>query len=809
MIDPTTGQEIPDQPVDLSKVDINSVKGEANIRAQQLGISENDARRLMSQFGEQEKASFAERSVLPTSGTPVGTSDSYWDAQRGVQVYAKPGEYFELYSGGGVKPIVGNLPAKDQVPNAKGNDTGSSSLFTQPTQGVPGSTTGQTQATPGLTNDQLAYQPIQGKTIETTGQTVFNPTTGVDEYAGQGEVLIKYTDGTVERRKIGGNPGSAVPIGQFGRTPQELGITENTGIKDESGKQLPMNQGPQGTGYENLKYLGASYDAQGKTRKAGEGNAYYQDPTSGTILERPDKGNLYKPEIAQKNQLAQKAAQSQKADSLLSSYGVNPSGASQAFQDNPIKAFADTYLQLQNQLGVGSIKTQIEDINKQTKELDDKYTSKIKSINDDPFLSEALRSKKVASETEKYNTDKGLLTARLQLQNSLLQDARQEAQFVSSNALQQYNADRQFQLEELKFEAQRADAKADAQYKQALLEIEKAKLLRPATSDLQEYTYATEQGYDGSFLDWQKLSANLKAKAAGTNTIGNTGYTSQQFQALNTIGDNLRQDQNIKDFAAVRAGYETAKSAAQTGNSAGDIVLMRMLAKVTDPTTGVREEEYRTFQGATGTLVNYGVQLTSGLVGKGQLTPEGRKTLLDQISNIYKQKEAAYQNSLSVYGKQAERVGGTLEDIFAPYLAPGTPSNPTQPSDADTAYVKSLPIPKANEVKGYTSDVNYAKPVTSKHLTEEKINTYGITPAESRIIMKESGGRVDADNPTSTAFGIWQGLISTRRKYAAMFGYDPETQSFSEQLNMMRAYIKDRYGTAEKALAFHNANNWY
>ena len=84
-----------------------------------------------------------------------------------------------------------------------------------------------------------------------------------------------------------------------------------------------------------------------------------------------------------------------------------------------------------------------------------------------------------------------------------------------------------------------------------------------------------------------------------------------------------------------------------------------------------------------------------------------------------------------------------------------------------------------------------------------------LTPAEAWIIQRESNFDPNAVNPTSGAFGIWQGLGSTLTTYAERFGFDPHTTDPSQQLTMFRAYIKDRYGTAENAMAFWQKNHWY
>jgi septal ring factor EnvC (AmiA/AmiB activator) len=82
----------------------------------------------------------------------------------------------------------------------------------------------------------------------------------------------------------------------------------------------------------------------------------------------------------------------------------------------------------------------------------------------------------------------------------------------------------------------------------------------------------------------------------------------------------------------------------------------------------------------------------------------------------------------------------------------------------------------------------------------------GTSAAERWIIMRESSGYPTADNPTSTAFGLGQLLLGNRILY---LGEDYATTDCGRQLWAFRAYVRDRYGTAERAKAFWQANGWY
>lgn len=85
----------------------------------------------------------------------------------------------------------------------------------------------------------------------------------------------------------------------------------------------------------------------------------------------------------------------------------------------------------------------------------------------------------------------------------------------------------------------------------------------------------------------------------------------------------------------------------------------------------------------------------------------------------------------------------------------------------------------------------------------------GLSAAERWIIMHESGGRTNAQNPTSTAFGLGQLLIANRVHYGKILGVSANTTNYADQLAMFRMYVHDRYGTAQNAQKFWESHHWY
>jgi hypothetical protein len=79
-----------------------------------------------------------------------------------------------------------------------------------------------------------------------------------------------------------------------------------------------------------------------------------------------------------------------------------------------------------------------------------------------------------------------------------------------------------------------------------------------------------------------------------------------------------------------------------------------------------------------------------------------------------------------------------------------------------------------------------------------------ITEAEDWIIEHESGWQPTAKNPNSSAFGLGQLLKATRVKY---LGAKADSTDCDDQIRAFRAYVKDAYGTAERAKQFWQATS--
>lgn len=102
------------------------------------------------------------------------------------------------------------------------------------------------------------------------------------------------------------------------------------------------------------------------------------------------------------------------------------------------------------------------------------------------------------------------------------------------------------------------------------------------------------------------------------------------------------------------------------------------------------------------------------------------------------------------------------------------------------------------------SQGNMTSPAENRAFLASIVSGEELKCADS-VVMKESGYKTDATNPSSGAYGVAQSLPAS--KYST-HGSDWRTNG-KTQILWMKDYVSDRYGTFCNALEFHKVNNWY
>jgi hypothetical protein len=159
-------------------------------------------------------------------------------------------------------------------------------------------------------------------------------------------------------------------------------------------------------------------------------------------------------------------------------------------------------------------------------------------------------------------------------------------------------------------------------------------------------------------------------------------------------------------------------------------------------------------------------------------------------------------------GIQGKHVSGALRDILAGKNPAGATSNAiTSPSSGSSSAAAAGDSSTA--IAATTGPGTGTPAAANEAIVRSVAAGYGWATgsqwnALNDVIMAESGYNNVAQNPTSTAYGIFQFLDDT---WASVGG--TKTSNAMLQAVYGLKYVKQRYGTPEAAWAFHLANGYY
>jgi hypothetical protein len=171
----------------------------------------------------------------------------------------------------------------------------------------------------------------------------------------------------------------------------------------------------------------------------------------------------------------------------------------------------------------------------------------------------------------------------------------------------------------------------------------------------------------------------------GSRDAGDAQYAldPEQKKAIGALTDNIRQDPDVKDFVTVRDYYERIKSGAESKSGVGDLSVIFSYMKVLDPTSAVRETEYKNAGDAIGKipqLANVPQQYLKG----NKLTEKGRQWFQEEATKIYNLKKAQNERAISNYRGQAEGYGIDPSLVIRDYTA-GQTSPSGSPASGTTS----------------------------------------------------------------------------------------------------------------------------
>ena len=136
----------------------------------------------------------------------------------------------------------------------------------------------------------------------------------------------------------------------------------------------------------------------------------------------------------------------QTLDYLLKQYGIS-------FGDptNPQKSIKDLVGEVMVATGLPEAKTRITEITSEIEALNNKRDAEIAEVNDNPWLTESKRQQMVNKITTAYENKTNNKVNTLKLLQDTYDDARQEAQFAATAAINLYDRQRTFDQNKLEF----------------------------------------------------------------------------------------------------------------------------------------------------------------------------------------------------------------------------------------------------------------------------------------------------------------------------------------------------------------------
>ena len=216
-------------------------------------------------------------------------------------------------------------------------------------------------------------------------------------------------------------------------------------------------------------------------------------------------------------------------NSVLAKYGITePSQDS-----NPIQSFVDTYKTLFLELGLGDVKSRYDQLVNEEAELKTELQDGIDEINDDPWLSEGVRSTQVERLQKKYESKLDTLTNRLKLTDSLYQSGLDQVKFISQQAYNAYYQDKNLQQDYVMKAMDIAQKQAEAE------------------RDLKKTDFSRYRNVDGGLYDLEtgkfivSPTTTSSKKATGTKlTIAKTQSLGLPLSMVGTTEEDVIEDLN-------------------------------------------------------------------------------------------------------------------------------------------------------------------------------------------------------------------------------------------------------------------------
>lgn len=341
-------------------------------------------------------------------------------------------------------------------------------------------------------------------------------------------------------------------------------------------------------------------------------------------------------------------------ESMKQKYGLQQ-GQTDFFSD-PMKTISDITAQIYNASGMSDANSAIKDITGELEDLENKRDDEIADINDNPWLTEGVRLRQIASVEGRYEDKIANRTNKLRLLEDVRNNAQQQSQFAIGTAISLWDKQRTFQQAQIDSWNEQAQNEFNNKIKLTELSMKGS-----GNSTIDEYMFAVENGFQGDIIDYQaSVASAMRAPSSGG---GAGGLTPAQINStINSIAGAFDNEPIVKSYNTVQEGFQTIKSIGiNTQSPADDIAFIYAFAKIMDPNSVVREGEYNTIQKYAQTWAdNFGFSAKRIFSNSNFLTPQAKQNMLNALQPKVTTITNQYQNLSNQYNRRIEeaRAGG-------------------------------------------------------------------------------------------------------------------------------------------------------
>lgn len=179
-----------------------------------------------------------------------------------------------------------------------------------------------------------------------------------------------------------------------------------------------------------------------------------------------------------------------------------------------------------------------------------------------------------------------------------------------------------------------------------------------------------------------KLSGELSPGPGGVPLIqerervaaaGQTAGTGAMPKSETALRSEFEGNALVKNYRETVPVYNSIVDAAKRDNKASDLNIVYGLAKIMDPTSVVREGEFK-MAAAAGSPAERMIGLFNEIVGGGRLTPQQRAQFIDEAKGRVSSYKAAHDQIASQYGGLARQYGVKPENVITQVGVVDTPA---------------------------------------------------------------------------------------------------------------------------------------